>query len=563
MLMPLTLDTKSRALLFETQLKTEMFADLKYVQSLKKEVDELQTDKNKFSKEYNLLLQECVSKDNMCYILRSFKSHDEKTESQCLYLVKIKECECLAIELSKRTKNVSKQDYNKLSKSFSNLGQHLISLELALQQYLKAQLQDKNISISELKKLIENMKGKSMDTKFSPTTNVNKNLSKTVTPQILPPNEKQDVRNMNVIKPGMYRIDTRTTQTRVPQLNQTFRNTNPLISTSTGVSHSTSFRRPQLRSTQLKEKVVSYNSQVKLKKTEVEDHHRISSFSNKTKSITACNDNLKSRTSNVNVVCATCGKCVLNSNHDACIYKFINDVNARTKMPKVIVQLIFFIVDSGCTKHMTGNLKLLCNFVEKYLGTIRSGGCIPKIYMLYERSLRKRPTYGASPTQSWLWHHRLSHLNFDAINLLYKKDIVNGLPKLKYVKDQLCSSYKLANVQPTTKLITLTTTVNVEENNSDQAADAQFEPYEFINPFCIPVEEVAESSSHNVDTSNMHTFYQRHCSDYHWTKDHPLEQVHGNPSKLVQTRRQLLTDPEMCMFALTMSIAEPKNIKEC
>ncbi|GKF64525.1 hypothetical protein Tco_0187973 [Tanacetum coccineum] len=32
-----------------------------------------------------------------------------------------------------------------------------------------------------------------------------------------------------------------------------------------------------------------------------------------------------------------------------------------------IVQLILFIVDSGCTKHMMGNLKLLCNFVEKFL----------------------------------------------------------------------------------------------------------------------------------------------------------------------------------------------------
>ncbi|GKB76485.1 hypothetical protein Tco_0943380, partial [Tanacetum coccineum] len=38
-----------------------------------------------------------------------------------------------------------------------------------------------------------------------------------------------------------------------------------------------------------------------------------------------------------------------------------------------IVQLILFIVDSGCTKHMTGNLKMLCNFVEKFLGTVRFG----------------------------------------------------------------------------------------------------------------------------------------------------------------------------------------------
>nr|GFC41178.1 retrovirus-related Pol polyprotein from transposon TNT 1-94 [Tanacetum cinerariifolium] len=49
---------------------------------------------------------------------------------------------------------------------------------------------------------------------------------------------------------------------------------------------------------------------------------------------------------------------------------------------------------------------------------------------------------------------------------------------------------------------------------------------------------VAESSSHNV------------------------EQVHGNPSRPVQTRRKLATDPEMCMYALTVSTAEPKNIME-
>ncbi|GKC78657.1 retrovirus-related pol polyprotein from transposon TNT 1-94 [Tanacetum coccineum] len=50
----------------------------------------------------------------------------------------------------------------------------------------------------------------------------------------------------------------------------------------------------------------------------------------------------------------------------------------------------------------------------------------------------------ASPTQAWLWHRRLSHLNFDYINLLSKKDVVIGLPKLKYVKDQLCSSCEVS-----------------------------------------------------------------------------------------------------------------------
>nr|GFC14948.1 retrovirus-related Pol polyprotein from transposon TNT 1-94 [Tanacetum cinerariifolium] len=46
----------------------------------------------------------------------------------------------------------------------------------------------------------------------------------------------------------------------------------------------------------------------------------------------------------------------------------------------------------------------------------------------------------ATSSQAWLWHHRLSYLNFDTINLLSKNDIVVGLPKLKFFKDHLCSS---------------------------------------------------------------------------------------------------------------------------
>nr|GFC05881.1 retrovirus-related Pol polyprotein from transposon TNT 1-94 [Tanacetum cinerariifolium] len=53
----------------------------------------------------------------------------------------------------------------------------------------------------------------------------------------------------------------------------------------------------------------------------------------------------------------------------------------------------------------------------------------------------------AIPTQAWSWHRRLSHLNFDYINLLSKKDIVIGLPKLKYVKDQLCSSCEFSKAK--------------------------------------------------------------------------------------------------------------------
>ncbi|GJT71031.1 retrovirus-related pol polyprotein from transposon TNT 1-94 [Tanacetum coccineum] len=46
----------------------------------------------------------------------------------------------------------------------------------------------------------------------------------------------------------------------------------------------------------------------------------------------------------------------------------------------------------------------------------------------------------ATSTKSWLWHQRLSHLNFNTINDLAKNDLVTGLPKFKYHKEHLCPS---------------------------------------------------------------------------------------------------------------------------
>nr|GEY02880.1 integrase, catalytic region, zinc finger, CCHC-type, peptidase aspartic, catalytic [Tanacetum cinerariifolium] len=46
----------------------------------------------------------------------------------------------------------------------------------------------------------------------------------------------------------------------------------------------------------------------------------------------------------------------------------------------------------------------------------------------------------ASSSQSWLWHQRLSHLNFATINNLVKNNLVKGLPKMKFEKDHLCSA---------------------------------------------------------------------------------------------------------------------------
>ncbi|GJU56140.1 hypothetical protein Tco_1229854 [Tanacetum coccineum] len=195
-LMPLSIKTQNDSFQFVHELKKEMHEDFKYVESLEKEIDELESDKADFSNMYDLLLQECVSKDVMCSYLHSLSDLDAYNELQCLYLHKVKECEYLAEKLSKQTENVNEKVYNELSRSFAKLEKHSISLELDLQnckeklkndtvckenasnvfrkereqyheiQDLKAQLQDKNIAISELKKLIERCKGKSVETHF-------------------------------------------------------------------------------------------------------------------------------------------------------------------------------------------------------------------------------------------------------------------------------------------------------------------------------------------------------------------------------------------------------------
>ncbi|GJS57736.1 retrovirus-related pol polyprotein from transposon TNT 1-94 [Tanacetum coccineum] len=178
-------------------------------------------------------------------------------------------------------------------------------------------------------------------------------------------------------------------------------------------------------------------------------------------------------------------------------------------IPK-IVQICLWIIDSGCSKHMTGNRALLTNFVEKFLGTVRFGNndfaviagygdvvigsmTIKKVYYVeglghnlfsvgqfcdkgLEVAFRKSTCFvrnedgvdlltgdrssnlytialneivsnssacllaKASSSQSWLWHQRLSHLNFATINNLVKNNLVRGLPKMKFEKDHLCSA---------------------------------------------------------------------------------------------------------------------------
>nr|GEW41680.1 uncharacterized mitochondrial protein AtMg00810-like [Tanacetum cinerariifolium] len=123
----------------------------------------------------------------------------------------------------------------------------------------------------------------------------------------------------------------------------------------------------------------------------------------------------------------------------------------------------------------------------------------------------------------------------------------------------------LSTPDPTCQILTQVPTVASTKNmNQAEMVEeyAHVENEKFTNIFYTPVLDRGETLSRHVDSSNMHTFYQDHPSKHRWTKHHPLEQVIRNPSQSVRTRCQLESDGEMCMFALTMTRTEPKNVKE-
>ncbi|GJV35761.1 hypothetical protein Tco_1408238 [Tanacetum coccineum] len=193
--------TKSQ---FEGQLKekTKVISDLKVKEE--KDIDKMiEMDKQlKFLNEIVYTRNQSIQTIHML-APKCSTYNGRPTFANPMYLKKaqsdtpFKECECLAQKLSKQTESVNKEVHNKLLKSFAKLENHSISLELALQQCkeqmknnsvckengsnvfrkereqyheihdLKAQMQDKNIAIGELKKLIEKCKGKSVETQFN------------------------------------------------------------------------------------------------------------------------------------------------------------------------------------------------------------------------------------------------------------------------------------------------------------------------------------------------------------------------------------------------------------
>ncbi|GKA03719.1 integrase, catalytic region, zinc finger, CCHC-type containing protein [Tanacetum coccineum] len=129
---------------------------------------------------------------------------------------------------------------------------------------------------------------------------------------------------------------------------------------------------------------VSWNSRMTklsdenlLLKTQVESVVHFTSVANKNDTMNSnVSDSktnvLKAKTINAvhdgsNLVCVSCGKDVFMISHDKCVARYALSPNS------MVIQIVLWIVDSGCSKHMTVNLKLLRNFVEKFMGTVRFG----------------------------------------------------------------------------------------------------------------------------------------------------------------------------------------------
>ncbi|GJQ92965.1 retrovirus-related pol polyprotein from transposon TNT 1-94 [Tanacetum coccineum] len=185
-----------------------------------------------------------------------------------------------------------------------------------------------------------------------------------------------------------------------------------------------------------------------------------------------------------------------------------------------VVQIVLWYLDSGCSKHMTGDRLRLRNFMKKFIGTVRFGNdhfdaiigygdyvigdsVISRVYYVeglghnlfsvgqfcdsdLEVAFRKHTCFvrnldgvdlikgsrgtnlytisvddmmrsspicllsKASKNKSWLWHRRLNHLNFGTLNDLARKDLVRGLPRLKFEKDHLCSACQLGKSRKAT-----------------------------------------------------------------------------------------------------------------
>ncbi|GJW22326.1 hypothetical protein Tco_0032948 [Tanacetum coccineum] len=193
---------------------------------------------------------------------------------------------------------------------------------------------------------------------------------------------------------------------------------------------------------------------------------------------------------------------------DLCGPKRIESI--KWKKAYFVIKIVLWIVDSGCSKHMIGDLKLLKNFVEKFIDMVCFGND-----------------------------------HFAAIT-----GYVEGLGHNLFSVGQFCDE----EISPIS---------NDEANELIQEEDSAYlDGNTLFSPYHTPMFEEAESSSIAEYSSNLKVTIPIQPTTHIWTKAHPLDQVIANPSRPVMTRSRLITDSNVCLYTLTMSSIKPKNIKE-
>nr|GEW48330.1 hypothetical protein [Tanacetum cinerariifolium] len=136
----------------------------------------------------------------------------------------------------------------------------------------------------------------------------------------------------------------------------------------------------------------------------------------------------------------------------------------------------------------------------------------------------------ASKTKSWLWHRRLSHLNFDAINHLARQGLVRGLSKLKFEKDHLCSACAMGK--------------STKKSYKPKSKDTNQEKLYLLHmDLCglIRVESVNGKK---------------------YILDHPLLNIIGQLARPVSTRLQLHEEALFCYYDAFLTSVEPKTYKD-
>nr|GEY91545.1 retrovirus-related Pol polyprotein from transposon TNT 1-94 [Tanacetum cinerariifolium] len=375
----------------------------------------------------------------------------------------------------------------------------------------------------------------------------------------------------------------------------------------------------------MKDKVMPNNSQVKLKKTQVEDHPRIPSISNKNKTkkpnVVPISTRKPKGHANKSVAAPRKKKVESKSttHKPKSYYRMLFEKTSKawkwwieqqcpsgykwvpkTKMqwmPKFrnendlicqmfhrlliilhIIQLILFIVDSGCTKHMTGNLKLLCNFVEKYMGTVRFGNdqfapileygdlvqgniTINKVY--YVEGLNHNLFSVGQFCDADLEDRRLSQLNFDYINLLLKKDVVIGLPKLKYIKDQLCSSCEVSKAKRSSfkSKVVLSSKGRLNLLHMDLCGlmrGASINGKKYILKSSSPVITVRTDRGTKFLNKTLNAFFKEEGIEHQTSTARTPEQngiVERRNRTLVEVARTMLSDLKLSLFFSAEAIA--------